>query len=64
MPILGKTTPRVMIPLRFFHMKGIFVALTSLRMNISAAITFLKADIWSYPLSTFVVKNTGHNKSK
>ena len=56
MTVPGNRTMLVMIEVWSFQMMGTCVTLPSLIIHISAAATFLKSDIWSYPLSISMVK--------
>ena len=62
--ILGHKTTAVMIPVLLSHMKGTLVTLPPLIVLISAATTFLQADIMTYNISTLVVQNTGYIQEK
>ena len=64
MTILGKKTTTVMILVRLLKMMSTCITMSSLKINISAEITFLKVEIQSYPLYTCIVKNIGSTEAK
>ena len=64
MAILGNTTAVVMIPVLLFQMTDTCGTLLYLIIQISVATTFLKSEIHSFTLSTFLVQNTGYNQPK
>ena len=64
MYILGNTTTVVMIPVHLFQMMEICGTLLYPRIQISVATAFLKLDIQSFTLSTFLVQNIGSTQVK
>ena len=63
-PIPGKKITWMTILVCLFQMTVIFVTSSSLRIQMLEAITFRKSEIWSYPLYTLVVKNSGSSQAK
>ena len=64
MTILGETTILVIDTIHLLQMMDTCGTLLSLRIHISATQSFLKAEIQSFPLSAFMVQNTGSNQEK
>ena len=64
MAIPGNKTTVVVIPVDLLQMRDTCGSLSSPRIHISVVTTFLKADIQSFPISTFMVQNTGSTQEK
>ena len=64
MAILGKTTILVIDTIHLLQMMDTCGTLLSLRIHISATQSFLKAEIQSFHISTFLVQNTVYTQTK
>ena len=63
MAILGNKTTVVMIKEHIFQIMDTCGTLPFLIIHIPEATTFLKSEIKSFPLSTFLVQNKGSNQA-